>query len=474
MRLKLFALIVCLMFSSFSWGFQDDDVLKFIDVPGESNPRVRFFRGKHKVKVRRVSLPEQPDNKLLLIAGDRVRIRFAPKLTKYPDFAFTSSGPLHPEDNSRGFWLATEPGQATLVLHTELGQVTIPVTIQNPQPLPEKKLLGIGTYLASTEPKKADGRSSLRYWIDQTVANGKNFLRVVPLSGIWARHRQSPFYKTESGKYDITRLDPDWAMQFRADLYYAAQKGVTVMVDIFDEVGLKTHDGRWDRNPFNKANNIHDYITAWQPYPGGPSGQRLDPQNLFEHAVKGDYGPESQKMAQLLKQYAVNITKLVPEPHIICTGNELQGRSEEREIIKWIHDQTSLRLAVNGEYLWGNLAEWETWPMRAQTLANDHYLFQRVDIIRLHHCDHKHAQEFYQRLDTLWKTHPHLKVIFDDDGAGSGWIRGKNNRPTPANITKAINEVQGIKGFYGYMIKILTDRDSLNILATVPNLTPNN
>jgi hypothetical protein len=330
---------------------------------------------------------------------------------------------------------------------------------------------GIGPYAA---PGGWGG--GLDRWLSESERFSAGQIRLIPLASAWMDGLSHPFLRTASGKFDLTKLDPTWAANFRAGLERARAAGITVTVDLFDEVSLKSGE-RQARHPFNGANNLHpsaprpgEAWTTWEGIDPTDAGRTRDFPNQIEHAMKADWpGANVGEFHLVLKAWVGSMVELCrgfEGTVVLCPGNELESRSVEAVIFGWLDEfgWTGKR-ELNGSYLW-NLRE-----TGAQLLADSakRDLFARAHLLRIHHCKLSTIPELVGNLAPVLAANPHLGLVGDSDGAGFGPTRGQGGRPTLAEEAAAMRlffQTAGEKAA-GWLSKGTDEADHVAVLAAL-------
>jgi hypothetical protein len=281
-------------------------------------------------------------------------------------------------------------------------------------------------------------------WLSESERFSAGQIRLIPLASAWMDGLTHPFLRTPAGKFDLTKLDPTWAANFRAGLERARAAGITVTIDLFDEVGLKAGD-RQARHPFNAANNLHpsaptpgEAWTTWEGIDATDANRTRSFPNQIEHALKGDWpGAQVAEFRAVLKSYVGAMVALCAgfeTTVVLCPGNEIESRSVEAAVFAWLDEfGWAGRRELNGSYLW-NLKE-----TGAQLLADSakRDLFARAHLLRIHHCKLTTIPDLVANLAPVLAAYPHLNLVADSDGAGSGSVRDANGRPTLAEEAAA-------------------------------------
>lgn len=353
---------------------------------------------------------------------------------------------------------------------------------------PKYEMVGAGCYLAVA---RFEGRG-IKQWANRHILFGKGLMRVIIPSQSWFSNLPG-IYKKVGTKYDLRYLDPTEKKIYVEGMNYCKSKGITVIVDAFDEVAIKTFDNRHNRTFFNGQNNIHNHngynlVTPDVIWPGAPASANPRFQNLIEHGIKGDWGPTSIHWQGILQEYVNRLNEATPSGMIMCPGNEGESRSVERIMVSSWFNRNKHKTCINGRYLWSELEEGGSEGHGALKsipghIVSDGSLFNNTDFIRLHNVTYrrkeytldtgKRTQSQVERVtEYVWpilERYPHIKIIYDTDGTGSGPTRGSNGRHTYSEERDTFKECVKIAGskFGGFMSKILGNVDGDNILQQV-------
>jgi len=162
-----------------------------------------------------------------------------------------------------------------------------------------------------------------------------------------SRALNSPFFYDLVGKkWNLTRYNAGYFHRLRATIEAAAQRGITVVVSLFDRSGLDyvtaDKERRWPNNPWNQKNNVNGVIvedlqdTNVHGLPEffhifGPGSQERTLQDLQRRYI--------QKVAAELRGYWNVFFEIMNEPY-------LAGSVEER--VRWADWVTGVLHAAAG------------------------------------------------------------------------------------------------------------------------------
>jgi hypothetical protein len=143
----------------------------------------------------------------------------------------------------------------------------------------------IGDHYLELDGKPWQGRGMGNFWaiadlnvnyqemIDVYSAKGTTLMRMT-IVGTPVRHSQVnpateilyPVKRTGPGtdnvgglKFDCTQLDAAFYNRLEAVVAYAASRGVVIILVLWDEIPLESGSERWNRNPWNPANNVNAF-----------------------------------------------------------------------------------------------------------------------------------------------------------------------------------------------------------------------
>lgn len=400
-------------------------------------PRLSFTVKKADLIVKRFGLGEQPQKGVKATAGDRIRV-VANKCDVIPPDRCIRDGK---------HIILPEPGNYTLRViaggkarKVKLTAVKPPT--QNPR---EMELYGPGIYQLCSWDDAFD-------WIDRVADAGLNYIRPVLASRSWLPGHENKSLWPWDGKYDIERVNRDFAKWVRALCWHARARGVVLHLDLFDWHFLRTdYYGCWTSSEFNGKNNKLNYPVEGQHYHG-----RWE--NAVEHPLKPDWdygvGTPGRELQERYANGTWSAWKAlnIPEGHILGDGNELESRSLSLRIFDEV---------PYGCYGLGNN------KLRDHTTIFEHILqnrdakwvrlLEKSSFICIHKCSIERIDEVFALLIPLLQAFPHLKVLFSSDGwkYGNSGKRDHFGRPPyielweAARLYKARMEYEGFGQCFG-------------------------
>jgi len=319
-------------------------------------------------------------------------------------------------------------------------------------------LIGLAFYWL---PYDADGVDAFRF-IDALAAAGFNHTRIIMPSRCWhpgARSLPSPFARA-GAKFDLVHYDEKFLGRFEALLAHAAQRGVVVQVDIFDEVMLH-HWRFWIQSEWAAENNVNRWLGRQKPGPGNWLP-------YFYDTVDGGQPPWTLRLQE---SYFDTIAARVRPPHLIGDGNELVDAEFSRHFLERFGGEN--RLVCGNRALW-NTEDPSTDKAKQEALLGDpafEKIFAKVDYIAVHSVEPSTIERRYRFVEPVLQRHPHLKVIFSTDGAGLGsrQRRPQGIRPNADDIREVISRGRLLAGerFGGVEVKLMDYADFLELTRSL-------
>jgi hypothetical protein len=360
---------------------------------------------------------------------------------------------------------------------------------------------GPGMYLAY-------GRHDVEEWGKRIIDAGKSDNRLIWQSCCWYKGLAYPYLVTEGGKFDLTGMNPKERDYIINASHKFAEAGGRIICSIFDTVGEKAQS-RIDLNAFNAINNIHGECIQGAPY---SKCHHTDFRNKVEHGLKGDCGPDSVRMQGIFHQVAMNAINCLPPGSIIETGNELDSRTVEGQLVRLFDSylreigrrgdeamsDTAYKVSVGGSYLWNNHV-YSTPDGVVHYLGPDYLvhipnnivqdpMWAMVSCISLHHvtCREKNytllnadgstasreqsgVERFFEYISPILDAYPWLGAIGDTDGIGSGYERDDGGRHSIQEETQTKHEFFEVFGMraISFISKVLTDADAILVINEV-------
>lgn len=336
-----------------------------------------------------------------------------------------------------------------------------------------------------------------RWYIEESAKNGYfRGRRLIPLGAVWDGGNfecvnanfmgfKMPFLKNAQGKYDITKFDPDWEAQWKADCWRMRQLGMTANIDVFDQIGLKQGDyNRQQVHPFNSNNNIHGEIRLGFDFNGATEFHRgrdfIMKTNYAAISEAKTYdgnrtwGSGAEAFGRILKAYARNLQSITPkgDDFIFCTSCEPDNIGFEDAVISWL-DHKRNPLCINGSWLWGLYdRRGRLYDITDATLQRRSRMFNRIRFIRVHQMHSRMISTDDGPRDLIYiiaarcakiiKWYPHIKIISDDDGVGTKGERGTSRgfQTIPEyKIDIELCKLYFRNSFAGYVVKALNEED---------------
>ena len=317
------------------------------------------------------------------------------------------------------------------------------------------ELIGLALYGL---PYAANGIDPQRF-IDTLAGAGFNHTRIIMPSRCWiegGRDLPSPFLKVK-GRHDLTKYDEGFLGRFEELLDYAAERGVAVQVDMFDEVMLH-HWEYWIRSEWWARNNVNGWLGRTRGGSGGLTSR-------FYETVRGTQPPVALGAQE---GYFDAIAARVRPPHLIGDGNELLDAEFSLHFLERFGGAN--KLVCGHRDLW-NTDDASTDKAKQERLLGDpafEKIFRRVDYIAVHSVEPSTIERRYRFVEPVLRRHPQLRVIFSTDGAGLGSRerRPLGERPSAEDIREVIERGRLLAGerFGGVEVKLLGYADFLELV----------
>lgn len=323
--------------------------------------------------------------------------------------------------------------------------------------------------------------------------------RMILLSSEWfkkAAQILSPFHDPDDffNKPDIGTVNERYLNQLVADCIHSLRNGIVPIIDLLDQVGLKYP--RAHNHVFNRNQNSNNNIIDKYQYVG--LDDRTEFHNIIERVLKHGHKNEVDERIRTFYRYIMDyiskVMNALPSGVVFSTGNELDSRTVERILVEKMAleaEFTKHKICINGDYLWGNHYDRNNimrGPDYSRTIdefnpdiKNDS-MMPFVSYLRMHHCkaepsefdsDQSTVERMYEYIWPVLEANPHIKIIFDNDGVGSGQIRGSNGRPAFYQVAKAIELAREVAEdrYGGFFVKTLSIEDTVKCYKhiNVPN-----
>lgn len=233
--------------------------------------------------------------------------------------------------------------------------------------------------------------------LDRIAAAGGNVVRNTMSDRKDAGFEVYPFLKTESGKYDLTKWNPEYWERLERFLSETASRDIFVQIEIWDRFDYTDNRAddprRWQDHPYNPPNNIN-YTEAEtglaNRYPDHP-GQNKQP---FFFST-----PKQRNIQPLLSIQQAFVNKLLdlslPYDHVLyCIDNETSG--EEAWATYWA-DFIQARASADKKKIYVT-EMWDAWDLKSDQHARTFDHPEKYAYVDISQNNHNRGQQHWDNL----------------------------------------------------------------------------